>query len=220
MERVPDIYVYKMTCDNGGAPCVESGVLSLAICKPMIRRRAQKGDLVFGFGSKELGERLIYVAVVTEKPDRGSYYVDPKFSGRGDRIYFQDSDGNAQRRADAKYHRDNDQRPRDVGVRFERAHVLLSKDFRYFGANGTTDYRSEYRRVADLVRQMGRGHRVNFHPAVHTELLKLKDTLWRTFSTRNSGGATESDRSRLCNTSPSCAKIVRDPPEGWRKSTS
>jgi hypothetical protein len=33
---VERIYFYKLTADNGGAPCVEDGLLSLAICKPAI----------------------------------------------------------------------------------------------------------------------------------------------------------------------------------------
>ena len=50
--REPDIYIYKMVADNGGAPCVAAGLLSLAICKPMIRKSAAKGSLIFGFGGK------------------------------------------------------------------------------------------------------------------------------------------------------------------------
>lgn len=34
MQRV---YIYKLTGDDGGAPCVCDGILSLAICKPAIR---------------------------------------------------------------------------------------------------------------------------------------------------------------------------------------
>ena len=42
---MPRIYFYKLTTDNGGAPCVQDNLLSLAICKPMIRMAAQVGDL-------------------------------------------------------------------------------------------------------------------------------------------------------------------------------
>jgi hypothetical protein len=34
---MPKIYIYKLTSDDGGAPCVRDGILSLAICKPWIR---------------------------------------------------------------------------------------------------------------------------------------------------------------------------------------
>jgi Nucleotide modification associated domain 2 len=55
MEREIRYYVYKMTTDNGGAPCIVDGVLTLAICKPGIRSTAEKGDWLFGFGGQDLG---------------------------------------------------------------------------------------------------------------------------------------------------------------------
>src|SRR3989449_5973689 len=82
-------YFYKLTCDDGGAPCVQDGLLSLAICKPMIRSTAEVGDLIFGFAAKSLfgDNRLIYIAWVTDKKSEGEYYLNKRFSGRGDRIY-------------------------------------------------------------------------------------------------------------------------------------
>lgn len=50
----PRIYFYKLVADNGGAPCVENGLLSLAICKPMIRKTAKEGDLILGFAGNSL----------------------------------------------------------------------------------------------------------------------------------------------------------------------
>lgn len=65
-------YIYKMECDDGGAPCVSDGLLSLAICKPKIRSSAQVGDVIFGFAANSLRGRvpdngLIYVAKISEK---------------------------------------------------------------------------------------------------------------------------------------------------------
>jgi len=74
--REPDIYIYKMVADSGGAPCVAAGLLSLAICKPMIRKSAEKGSLIFGFGGKAYGERLLYIACVTQKSENGEYYQE------------------------------------------------------------------------------------------------------------------------------------------------
>ncbi|SFN54073.1 Nmad2 family putative nucleotide modification protein [Dokdonella immobilis] len=42
------IYVYKLTNDDGGAPCVEDELLSLCICKPRIRSVAIEGDVLIG----------------------------------------------------------------------------------------------------------------------------------------------------------------------------
>src|SRR5882762_4837638 len=83
----PDIYVYKIVVDSGGAPCVWNNVLSLAICKPKIRKNAAKGSLVFGFGGKDYEERLIYIAKVTMKLEDTAYYRQRKYARRPDCIY-------------------------------------------------------------------------------------------------------------------------------------
>ncbi|MCC6277283.1 MAG: hypothetical protein IT289_05135 [Oligoflexia bacterium] len=60
-------YIYKMTVDSGGAPCVFRGTLSLAICKPAIRSSCTVGNWIFGFGSKKKCEKLIYIAEIRSK---------------------------------------------------------------------------------------------------------------------------------------------------------
>src|SRR5437870_4100275 len=147
MKQPKRIYFYKMTADNGGAPCVHDRMLSLAICKPEIRRTAKKGDLIFGFGGKRLGGRLIYAAFVTEKPTVGEYYRRRKFFGRPDCIY-REVDSRPVRIRHARFHYETDESGKDVGRDFEKAFVLLSNDFRYFGEEGTTDYRIQYRNLA------------------------------------------------------------------------
>src|SRR5689334_11346460 len=86
---MPKIYFYKLTVDDGGAPCVTSKLLSLAICKPMIRGTAEVGDLVIGFAANSLhaDNRLIYVARVTKKLMNGDYFKQAEYSGREDCIY-------------------------------------------------------------------------------------------------------------------------------------
>lgn len=131
-----NIYVYKMTCDNGGAPCVHRKLLSLAICKPRIRTGARVGDWIVGFGGAsipELREKLIYVAKVTAVERDGGYYKTARYSGRPDCIY--EGAGNGYRyREGSKYHSADDL-AHDLGSapRFERAVTLLSEEFRYFG---------------------------------------------------------------------------------------
>src|SRR6266850_6549481 len=146
----PEIYVYKMVTDNGGAPCVWRGLLSLAICKPKIRSGAKKWDLVFGFGGKRCGEKLIYIAKVTDKPETGQYYERREYSRRPDCIY-RNVRGRAERKGSARYHNVSDQRKRDVGIRFEKADVLLSRSFRYFGNNGDNGYKRDYPAIRHLI---------------------------------------------------------------------
>src|SRR5439155_18861080 len=66
MKPSPRVFVYKMTTDNGGAPCVANEMLSLAICKPKIRGPANDGDSVIEVGGKRLGKGVIYVACVSK----------------------------------------------------------------------------------------------------------------------------------------------------------
>src|SRR5438874_12960386 len=106
-----------MITDNGGAPCVWRNLLSLAICKPMIRRVAEKGALIFGFGGKRHRERLLYIARVTEKPPIGDYYQESTYSRRPDCIY-ENVAGAAVRKRRALYHNNLDERKRDVGMHF------------------------------------------------------------------------------------------------------
>jgi hypothetical protein len=62
------VYIYKITVDNGGAPCVSGDILSLAICKPAIRSTAKCGNIILGFSANSLYKDncLIYVARVTK----------------------------------------------------------------------------------------------------------------------------------------------------------
>jgi hypothetical protein len=78
------IYFYKLTDDGGGAPCVERGLLSLAICKPIIRVGAEPGSVIFGFTANSLdpGNRLLYIAKVTDKASGGAYFMQVFGSSR------------------------------------------------------------------------------------------------------------------------------------------
>jgi hypothetical protein len=193
-----DIYVYKMVADNGGAPCVWRGLLSLALCKPKIRKSAGKGAVVFGFRGKGYCERLIYVAKITSKPETGAYYQNREFARRPDCIY-RNAGGKAQRKANASYHRQSDERQRDVGLRFERADVLLSRDFRYFGKEGTADYKAEFKAIKALIEGLTQGHRVNHSHRLREELGRLKQKLWWKHRRKKVGQPTDADTKRRCN---------------------
>ena len=81
------IYLYKLMNDDGGAPCVHDGLLTLAICKPMIRTAARIGDLIFGFAANRMSSssratdnHLIYVARVEKRLAGRDYYGDSRFA--------------------------------------------------------------------------------------------------------------------------------------------
>jgi len=134
----PRLYVYKLTTDNRGAPCVDGDrLLTLAICKPMIRRTARVGDVLFGFAANSLSpdNRLIYIARVTSVEEDGDYYEKATYEHRGDRIYIRADDGRFCVRPDARYHKDGAPLATDLGSfpEYGRARVVISDDFRYFG---------------------------------------------------------------------------------------
>lgn len=200
-----DIYVYKLIADNGGAPCVYRGMLSLAICKPKIRKTAEVGALVMGFGGKRLGGRLIYAAYVTEKPPVGEYYTDTRFHHRPDCIY-RAVNGRPERIEGAQFHAGSDESPTDVGSHFEKAHVLLSKDFCYFGAAGKTDYQATSPALTAMLARLKRGHRLNHDAEVRKELCALAKQLWRNGPAGKVAEPSDADRSRRCNTDAPSAK--------------
>jgi hypothetical protein len=177
-----------MTVDNGGAPCVQNELLSLAICKPIVRRVAPEESVIIGFAGDGLDSKgyrdncVVYAAVITKKLEHGSYYTDPGYTERRDCIY--ERNGHFQRRSDALYH----PRPRDIvhdlgePPAYGDANVLLSEgevNFRYFRNRCPVLYKDEFLRVKEEVENLTRGHRVNHDPALYAELVRLKERLWK-----------------------------------------
>jgi hypothetical protein len=208
------IYFYKLIADNGGAPCVQDGLLSLAICKPMIRVKAQRGDLVFGFAANSLhrDNRLIYIARISENVSNGAYYREQKFASRGDCIY-EWQDDHFERRKDAKYHFDKGNLTHDLGPPpdYGRANVLLSNDFRYFGGTGTAVYKCRYPLIRCAVEHLGRGQRVNLPKELHDQLKELEQQVWgdaqrRTVRKPSSDPPSDSRRD-VCHRSKSCGVV-------------
>ncbi len=179
------IYLYKLTSDDGGAPCVDDGLLTLAICKPMIRTTAQAGDLIFGFaanrmnpGGRRTDNHLIYVARVDERLCGHEYFCAEHFLQRLDCVYEFVGD-RFRWRAGALRH-GPEYLVHDLGEHpdYHRAVVLASSDFRYFGDAGSSDYKVRFPAVRAAVEGMGRGHRVNHDEVLCRELLEFKASLW------------------------------------------
>lgn len=170
------IYFYKLTVDDGGAPCVEMGLLSLSICKPMLRRTAEHGDIVIGFAANSLhaDNRLIYVARVNEKLKNGDYYRPGNYNGRADCIY-EWRGGRFAQRTGALYHGSAGDLEHDLGQHpdYPRANTLLSREFCYFGASGSDAYKKAFPLVARAVAALGRGHRVHHDARLLTDLERL-----------------------------------------------
>lgn len=175
-------YFYKLTAYNKGAPCLDKygKLLSLAICKPMIRRTADINNFIFGFAANSLhaDNRLLYIARINAKEFNGDYFKKTKYSQRGDCIY-EYHEGRFARRENALHHGPEDL-VHDVGEHpnYERASVLLSDDFRYFGKNGSADYKTQYPQIKEAVENLGIGHRVNHVNELLIELEALRKQVW------------------------------------------
>ena len=207
MKPSPRIFVYKMTTDNGGAPCVHNGILSLAICKPKIRGTAKAGDWVIGVGGKRLGEGVIYVARVS-KTVGVEYYINRKFATRPDCIYRRTGSGELIRKAGAQYHEDPANLYHDVGPPPDhaRARVLWCENFRYFGINRE----AIPERLREFITSIGRGHRVNLSTAVYKSLVSFLRAVQAKHRKRILGKSIEKPSgSSRCNTDHGSAEVCR-----------
>jgi hypothetical protein len=172
------VYIYKLTVDDGGAPCVRDALLSLAICKPAIRSTARSGNVILGFAGNYLYEdnTLVYMATVTQHVDGRKYFNDGPYASRPDCIYTWDGQ-HFQRKHDSKFHSAASNLAHDLGEPppYTRANVLLSQgsEFRYFGENCPVRYKQEYPRLKALVEGLGQGHRVNFDAELQGELRRF-----------------------------------------------
>ncbi len=189
----PKIYVYKCVYDDGIAPCVDRGRLSLTVCKPQIRRTAAVGDYLVSFGgnAESPPNRLVYAARITARLPGGEYFDKPAFQTRQGCLYERTPRGLLRLRRDAAVHQRPADQLKDVGPapEYPNAIALVSDYFRYFGAKGTDDWKAIAPRLARLVEHLGQGHRVNHSREIRDDLLRLIAQIWRDFP-RKLNGAT------------------------------
>ncbi len=194
------IYVYKLTCDNGGAPCISRNLLSLSICKPRIRKSAQTGDWILGFGAKshlELRGRLIYIAQITSVEENGEYYAREQYRRRPDCIYQRMPDGYKYVKG-SRYH-DPEDLEHDLGAKpyFERARTLMSKRYCYFGAQKGPSIDA----IRDIYDDLPRDY-VKFHtPDIRDRLERFIASVFEQFGLGKHGNPTHSDKAMKCHQS-------------------
>lgn len=207
--RKPRTYLYKLTSDRGGAPCAlepahgEEPLLTLAICKPAIRRTAQAGDRILGITSHALAQRdgyplcaVIYAAVVGEGIEARDYFqTGGEFIARPDCIYeFHRLTGEASHAGRSGLHRDAKNVAKDLGNYpfYRNGRVLLAHDFRYFGAKAVK-IPARLPLLLDAAERLGQGHRL-FAPGApeEREVDALFALLWKR-ETRFTPGVVDSD---------------------------
>jgi hypothetical protein len=165
------IYTYILAHDTGFSPNPFHRWLTLACCKPAIRRTAKPGDWVVGITPHALGNRLAYAMQIAERLTFAQYWADPRFRAKRPRHSSRDP---IVRRGDNCYkplvgeefvqipcsHPPQEQE-KDLSGRY----VLVARRFCYYGANA--------RRVPPSLRFMvpKRGHRSRFTPGEMAQLL-------------------------------------------------
>ena len=155
MSNNSKLYSYILVGDNGGAPCVENDCLTIAICKPVIRKNANVGDMVVGISSYKLGKKkkIIFIAVITKMIPMQEYA--------------------SFRRPDSIYTSDLKMRPNAFHTNchsntdLKGKNVIMSTDFIYFGKNNI-DVQSHLSGIIP-----GRGHQSNKNRPFKQKLLNL-----------------------------------------------
>jgi len=175
------LFTYKVRFDGGTAPNPFNKVCTLAICKPIIRRVATKGDIIAGFGIHGESNQLVYVMIVEERLCWKEYIkrCNSELQGKipksekdfGDCIYEVDEFGNVAKvpRLDTRSRHNESSYSKDV----ERGkNVLLGKIFWYFGSG--EKYKDSLRLPKELkeIVPYKQGHRSNANRNLAQEFIK------------------------------------------------
>lgn len=194
------LYVYKIRYDDGTAPCVEDGLLSLALCKPAIRATAEVGDTLVAFAAKSMcpDQRLVYAAVVSRRLVDGAYYREAAWRRRRDCIYAW-SAGAFRRRRNASIHATDTDLVHDLGDApgYRLANVLLSDNFRYFADLRPADH-AAYPAISRMLALLGQGHRVNHGERLRGELDRYLARVWSESSSLRSAVPIAAARHGAC----------------------
>lgn len=158
------IYRYVLAYDRGMAPNSRGGLITLATCKPEIRKTARAGDWVIGNFPSPKNEVVAWAGKIARSLPVEHYARE--YPARDDALYEVGPDGRPHRMAGKHpwYHPDPDQQRKD-----EKGSVLIfEKDQSwYFGGNG---------RVLPLelhhLAARGQGHRVNLRQEGDLALLE------------------------------------------------
>jgi hypothetical protein len=129
---------YIVRHDSGFSPNPFGRVCTLACCKPVIRRNAEKGDIIIGTGSARCGQsgQLIYAMRVEAVLPLEEYWKrypskrpaqETPVKARGDNVWHRDASGNWCCAPGALH--DERNRNRDLKGR----NALISPEFYYFG---------------------------------------------------------------------------------------
>ena len=157
------VYSYRIVVDNSSAPCIMNDLLSLCICKSIIRRKAKIGDIIFIINGSSFGEdkeKLLCVFKVDDVIDMKQYYL--KYNDRIDCIY----DDNL------KQIENNFHSTKEIENDLKGKNALLSSNYVFFG-NKSIDINDDCK---DLI-PTGRSHQSKKNDGKKDLYLKYFDRL-------------------------------------------
>ncbi len=183
---MPRVYSYIVRYDIGFAPNPYFGVCTLATCKPKIRKKAEVGDWVVGFGSVEnkRSGQLVFGMQVDETLTYDEYWKDPRFQAKkpnrsgsvrqqyGDNVYHSVDGTSDWVQEDGRHSWDDGSTnlghlERDTSA----PRVLLSKRFAYYGRD-SIPVPADLRNIDGFdVCKVGRAHQVNRPAGVDKTLI-------------------------------------------------
>ena len=157
---MPKVYVYTIVTDAGFAPNPYGSYLTLATCKPIIRKLAQVGDIIIAHHTKSRGGGVCYVMEITEIMTQNQYYNDLRFQYKiptptnpiGDNCYR--PIGNGEYEQLPCQHRGCDQEKDLNGL------VLISENFTYWGDKSIESIQPQHE-LPEWIPRAQRGYRVN-----------------------------------------------------------
>lgn len=80
------VHTYVIATDAGSAPNYDPPFVTLAVCTPRIRKKAEIGDLVIAFAGKQISplqpHRVVWAGIVAEKMSFADYWNDLRFAGK------------------------------------------------------------------------------------------------------------------------------------------
>lgn len=80
------VHTYVIATDAGSAPNYDRPLVTLAVCKPRIRKKAEIGELVLAFAGKQVNSSephsVVWAGVIAEKLSFADYWHDRRFAGK------------------------------------------------------------------------------------------------------------------------------------------
>ncbi len=174
------LYEYVITRDFGFAPNPYYEICTLATCKPKIRKTAQIGDWVAGFGGSATQVKgcLVYIMRVSEKITFDEYWENERFNKKkptflksrkasyGDNIYYHNEKGEW---SQENSHHSFEESTNYINLKKDTSQdsVVISDQFWYFGNNAC--------KLPDQFNSLihhGRAHKIENNETIIRSLVK------------------------------------------------